>query len=355
MAPHHLRLPLFQVSDPSRNYYTVDLRPSPASKGDGSDTYARTVVYRKCAAAAAAADTDAIDTSGSVSANSGGTVTYAADSGNGGGGGGSSNDLATLIRDATCDQQTEQSAVAICPRRIIPCQPAPIKTACSAPATHRRHSHSLSSVPSETRELNYVYVIPSSTSGVEADDHSRSVVLHPDSSYELASSLPGAGGAGSSSSSGLGAEHMSYSVTPPLAVGRGGSMAGEVAGASRSTCTTGFSELLFYPSRSMTSSATSATSGDGIRLMNDSGSSSGSPPTMDSSSGAVAYTEIDFTRTLALRDTEQDLAGSKLSSNSAEPARSWWWSAPKEDRSWMHKMISRAGRKRQELNPWKLK
>ncbi|CAL8072775.1 unnamed protein product [Calicophoron daubneyi] len=270
-----------EVRDPSRNYAMVDLRPSPASSATVTAELALNVAYHPV-------HSSLMDELTSVGSSSASILGFSTNTSTGSD---CTSDAATLT------SETVGSYAAVCPHSEM--QPdatsgntCPLTRPVLMDSTRRRHSHSLSSAVCDPPVLNYVRVIASTTPLTVPDP-----TLHEDDntvSDPIACSIP-IHSDSPSSSSGLGGV-ASQSITPPLAP----------------TCAS-FSEI--FNSRSMTSSATSSAEGNGV----DAGFQSYSP----SDQGCVAYTQIDFARTLALGelcgDIEQDKQVAPTNTSSTQP------------------------------------
>ncbi|KAA3678504.1 uncharacterized protein DEA37_0007579 [Paragonimus westermani] len=296
-----------EVRDPSRNYAMVDLRPSPASSVNANTELTIGVVHHHHQIRQTP-----LESINSANSSAGSVVGFSNSASTGSD---CTSDAATLT------SETVGSNAAMC------CSDSSTFTQSDSPglftfpptvsqpdSTRRRHSHSLSSAVTETPVLNYVHVIAStaplsSSASARHDDGSTfsepmgcSIQEHTDSP---------------SSSSGLGGI-ASLSITPPLTQASSG-LFGDV-----------------FTSRSMTSSATS--SGEGNPGVADTGFHSYSPPDANS----VAYTQIDFARTLALGEVRGDMdmqdklsstgSGRLLSANTTGSTVSQWCSS-KVDRS----------------------
>ncbi|KAF5403654.1 hypothetical protein PHET_02706 [Paragonimus heterotremus] len=296
-----------EVRDPSRNYAMVDLRPSPASSVNTNTELTIGVVHHhhQIRQAQLESITSANSSAGSVVGFSNSAST----------GSDCTSDAATLTSetlgnnaivccsDSNTFTQSGSSA-------LYTCSP----TVSQPESTRRRHSHSLSSAVTEVPVLNYVHVIastaPLSTSASARHDDGSTFSEPIGCSIQEHTDSP-------SSSSGLGGI-ASLSITPPLTQASSG-LFGDV-----------------FTSRSMTSSATS--SGEGNPGVADTGFHSYSPPDTNS----VAYTQIDFARTLALGEVRGDMdmqdklastgSGKLLSTNTTGSTVSQWYSS-KVDRS----------------------
>ncbi|CAH8456717.1 unnamed protein product [Dicrocoelium dendriticum] len=253
-----------EVRDPSRNYAMVDLRPSPASSICANTELAISVAQNR--------QSNPADGITSADSSTGSTIGFSNSTSTGSD---CASDAATLTSDivgscvpvsSSSEQPVHRGSSTLF-----------TQAATSLETTRRRHSHSLSLATTDAPILNYVHVIasaaPLATShSTRRDD--ESAVSDP-----IGCALPEHHADSLSSSSGLGGV-ASQSITPPLAA----------------TSSTSFGDV--STSRSMTSSATS---GEGNSV--DFGFHSYSPPEHEN----VAYTQIDFARTMALGEVRGDM------------------------------------------------
>ncbi|KAF6779453.1 hypothetical protein AHF37_01145 [Paragonimus kellicotti] len=295
------------VRDPSRNYAMVDLRPSPASSVNTNTELTIGVVHHHHQIRQAP-----LESINSANSSAGSVVGFSNSASTGSD---CTSDAATLTSETVGN-----NAIVCCSDSktftqsgssgLFTCSP----TVSQPESTRRRHSHSLSSAVTEAPVLNYVHVIastaPLSTSASARHDDGSTFSEPIGCSIQEHTDSP-------SSSSGLGGI-ASLSITPPLTQASSG-LFGDV-----------------FTSRSMTSSATS--SGEGNQGVADTGFHSYSPPDANS----VAYTQIDFARTLALGEVRGDMdmqdklastgSGKLLSTNTTGSTGSQWYSS-KVDRS----------------------
>lgn len=251
-----------EVRDPSRNYAMVDLRPSPAGSANANTELAIGVSQNR-----QSIPPDGVTSADSSASSSVGFSNSAST------GSDCASDAATLTSD------TMGSCAPVCsPKEIsIHRGQTALFTRAATPlkATRRRHSLSLANIDAPI--LNYVHVMASTSPLTNCDSlrlDDGSTVSDP-----IGCPLPEHHADSLSSSSGLGGI-ASQSITPPLAA----------------TSSASFGDV--FACHSMTSSATS---GEGNSV--DLGFHSYSPPEHDS----VAYTQIDFARTLALGEIRGEL------------------------------------------------
>lgn len=286
-----------EVRDPSRNYAMVDLRPSPASSVNTELVIG--VVHRQ----QQQPQSTPLDGVNSANSSTGSVIGFSNSASTGSD---CTSDAATLT------SETVGNNASVCcsdsndfTQSNVHASPA----SSQLEVTRRRHSHSMSSAVMEAPILNYVHVIastvPFSASDSRRHEYGNTFSEPIDCSIPEHADSP-------SSSSGLGGI-TSLSITPPLAqVGSG--LFGDIS-----------------TSRSMTSSATS--SGEGNPGVADTGFHSYS----SSDQNSVAYTQIDFARTLALgevRGDMQDMHDRFVSTGSTKmnSTTSQWYSS-KTDRS----------------------
>lgn len=257
-----------EVRYPSRNYATVDLRPSPASS---VNTNAKLSLGASCHQL----PNSRVDETASAGSSAASILGFSTSTSTGSD---CTSDAATLTSD------TMDGCVG--PVNTNYANPPRLQTGSTGPTgtppqttefARRRHSHSLSSAIFDPPVLNYVHVIaataPLSTPNATRRDGSG-IVSEP-----IVCSIPEHAHS-HSSSGGLGGLALN-SITPPL-----------VPASSAS-----FGDI--FTSRSMTPSATS--SGEGENAAVEAGFQSYSPP------DDVSYTLIDITRTMALGELSGDM------------------------------------------------